>query len=68
LRNDNFDQCSPARRGQSAELHKAAMAVQQETFHADATGQFVLERQIEPGVSSSFNSNSFNLKTRHEET
>jgi xylan 1,4-beta-xylosidase len=38
----------PPTREQAAELRKAAMAVKQEIFHADESGQYVLERQIEP--------------------
>jgi xylan 1,4-beta-xylosidase len=38
----------PPTREQAAELRKAAMAVKQENFHADESGRFVLERQIEP--------------------
>jgi xylan 1,4-beta-xylosidase len=38
---------SPTRE-QATELRKAAMAVKQENFHADKSGQFILERKIEP--------------------
>jgi xylan 1,4-beta-xylosidase len=38
----------PPAREQAEELHRSALAVKQEIFHADGNGMFVLERRIEP--------------------